>query len=95
MLLQRLLGDSPQLADVVPQIGNDLPIPSVVPGRLVVLIEALEILCDREGRHWYVLASLKPIAVVVSRPDGVTAFGLDGNPTELGSEARALVENAS
>ncbi|AGA35318.1 hypothetical protein TVNIR_3690 [Thioalkalivibrio nitratireducens DSM 14787] len=63
--------------------------------RTIVLIETLEIVRDRERGHCYILASLRPMAVVVSGPDGVNAFGLDGNPTEIGTEARALVENAS
>jgi hypothetical protein len=63
--------------------------------RTVVLIEALEVFQYRETDHLHFLASLKPVAIVVSGPDGTTTLGLDGHPTELGTEARTLLEDVS
>jgi hypothetical protein len=60
--------------------------------RTVGLIEALEVWQHRESGPFHLLASLKPVVVVVSGPDGVNAFGLDGHPTELGTEASTLLE---
>lgn len=63
--------------------------------RSVVLIEALEVFHCQEAAHFHILASLRPVAVVVLGPEGANAFGLDGNPTELGTDARTLLENLS
>jgi hypothetical protein len=60
--------------------------------RAVVLIEALEVWHHRESGSFHLLAWLKPVAVVVSGPDGVNAFGLDDHPTELGTEASTLLD---
>lgn len=62
--------------------------------RTVVLIETLEVWQHR-GSAFFLLASLEPLAVVISGPDGAKAVGLDGNPTELGAEARTLLEDIS
>lgn len=63
--------------------------------RSVVLIEAFEVFRYRETDHFHVLASLKPVAVVVSGSEGANAFGLDGHPTEIGTEAMTLLEDVS
>lgn len=63
--------------------------------RTVVLIESLEIVQHRESAPFHLLASLKPLAVVISEPNGVNELGLDGNPTEIEAGVRALVEDIS
>jgi len=63
--------------------------------RTVVVIEALEIWQHGESAHCHLLASLKPVAVVVSGPAGETTLGLDGNPTEIEADARTLLDDVS
>jgi len=63
--------------------------------RTVVLIEAFEIFHYQEAAHFHLLVSLSPVAVVFSGPKGEIALGLDGHPTEIGTEARTLLEDVS
>ena len=63
--------------------------------RTVVLIEALEVFHDQEAAHFHLLASLRPVTVVVLGPKGEIALGLDGHPTEIGTDARTLLEDVS
>ena len=44
---------------------------------------------------FHLLVSLTPVAVVFPEPAGEITLGLDGHPTEIGAEARTLLEDVS
>jgi len=52
-------------------------------GLTVAVAESLEFRVDRAERTRLVTGALKPVAVIVSGPDGTCAFDMDGQPVDL------------